>query len=133
MTSRIEMLEEINKKEAPAADEVVCKPTLPPILVRPTLLARRPAHTGQLFVGNTSICETIEEQSGHQTGKRNRVTDIRRGADITTRKKRQCRRCLQHGGTNAISCKGRSPKHGARGCQFFDESGGVRNRFIRES
>jgi hypothetical protein len=43
------MLEEINKKEVPAADEVVRNPTLPPILVRPTLLALRPAHTGQLL------------------------------------------------------------------------------------
>jgi hypothetical protein len=33
MVSRIEMLEEINKKEAPAADKVVHNPTLPPILV----------------------------------------------------------------------------------------------------
>jgi hypothetical protein len=125
------MLEEINKKEAPAVDEVVHNPTLPPILVRPTLLAMRPAHNGQLFVGNTYIGVTIEEQSGRPTGKRNRgVTDITRGADIVTRKKRQCLRCLQHGGTEAISCKGRSPKHGARGCQFFDESGGERNRSI---
>ncbi len=26
-----------------------------------------------------------------------------------------------------ISCQGRSLKHGADGCKFFDESGGVRN------
>ena len=123
MTSRIEMLEEINRKEAPAADEVVRNPTLPPILVRPTLLALRPAHTGQLFVGNTCIGMTIEEQSGHQTGKRNRVTGSKRGADISSRKKRQCQRCRQHGGTKALSCRGRAPKHGARGCEFFDESG----------
>ncbi len=45
MTSRIEMLDEINRKEAPTADKAVRNPTLPPILVRPTLLALRPAHT----------------------------------------------------------------------------------------
>jgi hypothetical protein len=127
MTSRIEMLEEINKKEAPAVDEVVRNPTLPPILVRPTLLALRPAHTGQLFVGNTYIGVTIEQQSGRKTGKRNRATTIIRGEDIVPRKRRQCKRCREHGGTKAISCKGRSPKHGAGGCEFFDESGGVRN------
>jgi hypothetical protein len=121
-----------DKKEAPVVDEVVRNPTLPPILVRPTLLALRPAHTGQLFVGNTCTGVTIEEQSGRQTGKRNRVLDIRRGADIVPRKKRQCRRCLQHGGTKGILCKGRSPKHGARGCQFFDESGGVVTRKKRQ-
>jgi hypothetical protein len=128
MTSRIEMLEEINKKEAPAVDEVVRNPTLPPILVRPTLLALRPAHTGQLFVGkNTYIGVTIEEQSGRKTGKRNRATTIIRGGDIGPRKRRQCQRCREHGGTKEILCKGRSPKHGADGCEFFDASGGVRN------
>jgi hypothetical protein len=111
--SRIEMLEEINKKEAPNADKVVrSNSTLPPTLVRPTLLAVRSAHTGPIFVANSYIIVTIEKQSGRQTGKQNRVTD-RRGADIVTRQKRQCRQCLQHGGTKAISCKGRSPMHGA--------------------
>jgi hypothetical protein len=41
------------------------------------------------FLLGTLIGVTMEEQSGRQTGKRNRVTDIRRGADIVTRKKRQ--------------------------------------------
>jgi hypothetical protein len=45
MMSRIEVLEEINKKEVPAADKVVHNPTLSSILVRTTLLALRPAHT----------------------------------------------------------------------------------------
>jgi hypothetical protein len=130
MSSHIEMLEATNKKEAPAAHQMVRNPTLPPVLARPTLLALRPANAGQLFIGNTCVGVTTEEQSGRQTGKRNRVAEIRRGADIFSRKRRQCQRCLKHGGTKAIVCRGRAPMHGAGGCEFFEESGGARNRSI---
>lgn len=53
---------------------------------------------------------------GCQTGKRNRVTGITSGADIVTRKKRNA------GDVFTMV----APKHGARGCHFFDESGRVR-------
>jgi hypothetical protein len=38
-------------------------------------------------LSSTFIGVTIEEQSGRQTGKRNQVSDIRRAADIVTRRK----------------------------------------------
>jgi hypothetical protein len=53
MTSRIQMLDEINKKEAPAADKVVRNPTMPP-----TMLGKNGTRGCQFFFPESGGCKT---------------------------------------------------------------------------
>jgi hypothetical protein len=113
------MLDQINQKEAPAAHRVSAQsPRLPTLL----LLALRSAHAaGQHLHWRRDNSASGATQPSDATEQR---TLEEEWTLFIERKGNTGNMVSQHGGTKVMSCKGRSPEHGTRGCQFFDESGG---------
>jgi hypothetical protein len=46
-----------------------------------------------------------------------------RSGDRKKRAVRRCKRCMRHEGSNSTICKGRTPKAGQEGCQYFSADG----------